>query len=90
MLPSSRPVSSLSPVKSSELPFISREWLEGRLLRPDRPVNPPPMDFVADDDVSFDDLVSSFQHFDLRGVGRVVTASQSAATIESSADSDSG
>lgn len=87
-MPSNRTVSPLSFVNSAEAPFLSREWLEGRLQRPERPVNPLPSQLEEDDSV--DSLVSSFGN--LRGLGESVSASHSAATIDSSstADSDSG
>ena len=90
IMPSIRSLPSPN-VNPSEMPFLSREWLDGNLERPERPVNPvPPHDAGTILPVgSFDRLVASFQNFH---VGASISASNSGTTIEevSSSGSDSG
>ena len=90
IMPSTRSLPSPG-VQPSEMLFLSREWLDGNLERPERPVNPvPPHDGTILPTGSFDRLVASFQHFHVGGAS--VSASNSGTTIEevSSSGSDSG
>ena len=86
-MPSVRSFTPVTTANASEIPYLSREWLEGRLSRPERPVNPLPAP-IGEDYEHLDILIASFQNW--RGIGQPATASNSAGTIDSSVDSDSG
>ena len=70
----------------AEAPFLSREWKEGRLTRPDRPVNPYPSIREEAQVEPFESFVEIFQNFHL------AVASDSLTTVGtgSSQEFDSG
>ena len=79
----------------AEIPFLSREWMEGHLSRPERTFRPNHASIAVDEygqdsDEQLETLIATLQSFKI--VGPSVTASGSTITIDnySSASSDSG
>ena len=94
-MPSFRAASPLPIVNPAEIPFLSREWMEGHLSRPERTLRPNPAsianeEYAQDSEEQLETLIATLQSFTM--MGPCATASGSTVTIDnfSSASSDSG
>ena len=92
-MPSFRAASPLPIVNPVEIPFLSREWMEGRLSRPGRTFRPNPASIAVDEyaqEEPLETLIATLYSFQMMGPS--ATASGSTVTVDnlSSASSDSG
>lgn len=94
-MPSFRTASPLPIVNPAEIPFLSREWMEGHLSRPERTFRPNPAsiavdEYAQDSEEQLETLIATLQSFKI--IGPSATAPGSTITIDnySSASSDSG